>query len=65
MSLKPCRFNRLSNQTQIVDGFLAHEVRYVVPAEVTGVKDAIDEEGNPVLSGIDQSKLSFPTAAPG
>jgi hypothetical protein len=40
-----------------VDGFLAHEVAEVVPEAVSGEKDAIDAEGNPVYQGIDQSKL--------
>jgi len=40
-----------------VDGFLAHELAEVVPEAVTGEKDAVDDEGNPVYQGIDQSKL--------
>jgi len=59
MSLKPCNFNFISeNKDKVVmDGFIAHEVKEVVPESVTGIKDAIDEEGNPVYQGIDQSKL--------
>jgi hypothetical protein len=40
-----------------VDGFLAHEVQNIVPEAITGVKDAVDDEGNPDYQGIDQSKL--------
>lgn len=40
-----------------VDGFLAHEAQAVVPEAVTGDKDAVDADGNPVYQGIDQSKL--------
>ena len=40
-----------------VDGFLAHELAEVVPEAVTGEKDAVDADGNPVYQGIDQSKL--------
>jgi hypothetical protein len=40
-----------------VDGFIAHELAEVVPEAVTGEKDAVDEEGNPVYQGIDQSKI--------
>lgn len=29
----------------------------VVPEAITGEKDAVDDEGNPVYQGIDQSKL--------
>jgi len=39
------------------EGFLAHEAQSVVPEAVTGTKDAVDDEGNPVYQGIDQSKL--------
>jgi hypothetical protein len=59
MSLKPCNFNFISENKDKVfmDGFIAHEAKEVVPESVTGIKDAIDEEGNPVYQGIDQSKL--------
>lgn len=54
--LNPCRFNFIGEQ-RTVDGFLAHEAQAVVPESVTGDKDAVDAEGNPVYQGIDQSKL--------
>jgi len=56
-SLKPSRFNFVINPGQTVDGFIAHEAQDVVPEAVTGTKDAVDEDGNPVYQGIDQSKL--------
>jgi hypothetical protein len=56
-SLKPSRFNFISNADQTVDGFVAHEVSDVVPEAITGAKDAVDDEGNPEYQGIDQSKL--------
>ena len=40
-----------------VDGFIAHELQEVIPEAVTGEKDAVDEEGNPIYQGIDQSKI--------
>ena len=40
-----------------MDGFIAHEAKEVVPESVTGIKDAVDEKGNPAYQGIDQSKL--------
>jgi hypothetical protein len=51
------RFNFISTPNQVVDGFLAHEVQDIVPEAVVGEKDAIDEEGNLIYQGIDQSKL--------
>jgi len=38
-------------------GFIAHELQEVVPECVTGEKDAVDAEGNPVYQGIDTSFL--------
>jgi hypothetical protein len=38
-------------------GFIAHELAEVVPDCVTGEKDAVDAEGNPVHQGIDTSFL--------
>jgi hypothetical protein len=56
-ALKPSRFNFIADADKTVDGFLAHEVAEVVPEAISGEKDAVDEEGNPVYQGIDQSKL--------
>lgn len=44
-------------ERETADGFLAHEAQDVVPECVTGTKDEVDDEGNPVYQGIDQSKL--------
>jgi hypothetical protein len=55
--LKPSRFNFIADPDTIVDGFIAHEAQEVVPECVTGEKNAVDDEGNPVYQGIDQSKL--------
>jgi len=55
--LKPSRFNFIADANKTVDGFLAHEVQDIVPEAITGTKDEVDEEGNPVYQGIDQSKL--------
>jgi hypothetical protein len=56
--LKPSRFNFISEaDSKIVDGFLAHEVSSIVPEAITGSKDEVDTDGNPIYQGIDQSKL--------
>ena len=55
--LKPSRFNFIVDPDKTVDGFIAHEAQAVVPECVTGEKDAVDADGNPVYQGIDQSKL--------
>ena len=55
--LNPSRFNFIVDADTTVDGFLAHEVQAVVPEAISGTKDAVDADGNPVYQGIDQSKL--------
>jgi hypothetical protein len=39
------------------EGFIAHELAEIVPQCVTGAKDAVDADGNPVYQGIDTSFL--------
>jgi len=57
MQLQPVRYNFKSDPSRTVDGFLAHQAQGVVPEAVTGVKDAVDENGNPIYQMIDQAKL--------
>ena len=51
------RFNFIADANTTVDGFLAHEVQTVVPEAISGTHNEVDDEGNPVYQGIDQSKL--------
>ena len=55
--LQPKRFNFISEPGKTVDGFLAHEAQTVVPEAVTGAHNEVDDNGEPVMQGIDQSKL--------
>jgi len=55
--LKPARFNFIADADTTVDGFLAHEAQAVVPEAVTGTHNEVDDDGNAVMQGIDQSKL--------
>ena len=55
--LLPKRFNFISHPERTVDGFLAHEAQTVVPEAVTGTHNEVDDDGNAVMQGIDQSKL--------
>jgi len=55
--LEPKRFNFIVDPDTTVDGFIAHEAQSVVPEAVTGTKDAVDDDGNAVMQGIDQGKL--------
>ena len=54
--LKPCTYNWKADGSA-GEGFIAHELAEVVPQCVTGKKDAVDADGNPVYQGIDTSFL--------
>lgn len=56
-SLSVKRFNFIAKPSVTVDGFLAHEVKSVVPEAIHGTKDEVDSNGDPVYQGIDQGKL--------
>jgi hypothetical protein len=55
--LEPKRFNFIADPDRTVDGFLAHQAQAVVPEAVTGTHNEVDDDGNAVMQGIDQSKL--------
>lgn len=54
--LKPCEFFWKETGESDV-GFIAHELQEHFPKAVSGHKDAVDENGNPVYQGIDTSFL--------
>ena len=56
LQLKPCSFNFIGHE-QEVDGFIAHELQEVAPYAVTGVKDAVNEDGSIITQQIDTSKI--------
>ena len=55
-ALKPCTYKWNADGSD-GEGFIAHELQEVVPDAVTGEKDAVDADGNPVYQGIDTSFL--------
>lgn len=54
--LKPVTYTWKTDGS-VGQGFIAHELQEIVPDCVTGEKDAVDEDGNPVYQGIDTSFL--------
>jgi len=56
-ALAPKRFNFIVDPDTTVDGFLAHEAMTVVPEAISGTHNEVDDDGNAVMQGIDQSKL--------
>jgi len=55
-ALKPVNYEWISDNSQ-GEGFIAHELQEVIPHAVTGVKDAIDDDGKPIYQGVDYSKI--------
>ena len=55
-ALKPCTYKWKVDGTD-GQGFIAHELQEIVPECVSGQKDAVDADGNPVYQGIDTSFL--------
>lgn len=63
-SLKPVSFTFNSHPETVQAGFIAHEVQEVVPMCVTGLKDAVSDDGSILPQGIDKSYIvSYLTAA--
>jgi len=50
-------FNYAKTPDQTIDGFIAHEVQKIVPYAVTGIKDEVDDKGDPVYQQVDYSKI--------
>ena len=56
--LLPKTFTWIKNPNiGVAEGFLAHELQEVVPNAVHGVKDAVDENNQPVYQGVDTTAL--------
>ena len=53
-ALKPCKGSWNIDGSPFV-GFLAHEFQKVSPSSVTGEKDAVDEDGNPIYQAMQPS----------
>jgi hypothetical protein len=55
-ALNPVTYNWIGNGSK-GEGFIAHELQTVIPDAVTGIKDAVDDEGKPIYQGVDYSKI--------
>jgi len=54
--LKPVTYKWKNNGSD-GQGFIAHELQEIVPDCVSGIKDAVDADGNPKYQGVDTSFL--------
>jgi len=57
-SLQPKTWTWKADGTRGV-GFIAHEVKAVSPNTVVGEKDAVDEEGNAIMQGMEYGSAEF------
>lgn len=56
-ALKPREYAFKSQPQYKYTGFIAHELKEVCYEAVTGYKDQVDQDGNPIYQGVDHSKL--------
>jgi len=56
--IKPAYYQFKATPEITEAGFIAHELQEVYPQAVTGTKDQVDEEGNPVYQNVDYGKLT-------
>jgi hypothetical protein len=57
-ALQPKTWNWKADGSKGV-GFLAHEAQAVSPSSVTGAKDAVDEEGKPIMQAMEYGSAEF------
>jgi len=55
-ALKPSTYDWIGH-SESGEGFIAHELQEIIPIAVTGVKDAVDEDGSIKPQGVDYSKI--------
>lgn len=55
-ALKPVTY-KWNADDSMGEGFIAHELQSVIPAAVTGEKDAVNEDGSIKPQGVDYSKI--------
>jgi hypothetical protein len=48
---------KLKQGGERMSGVIAHELQEIIPYAVTGIKDEIDEYGNPKIQNVDYSKI--------
>jgi len=55
-ALKPSTYDWIGH-SESGEGFIAHELQEIIPIAVTGVKDAVNEDGSINAQGVDYSKI--------
>lgn len=57
--IRPVKYNWRDNPDDAKStGFIAHELQALFPDAVSGEKDAVDSEGNPVYQGVDHGRVT-------
>jgi hypothetical protein len=57
LNLKPKKY-RIGDAEQKTIGFIAHELQEYYPQAVSGTKDQINQNGDPIYQGVDYSQLT-------
>jgi hypothetical protein len=57
MNLKPVTFN-WKRDNSYGEGFIAHELQEVVPLAVSGIKDGLNEAGDPDWQNVDKAHIT-------
>ena len=55
-ALKPSTYDWIGH-SESGEGFIAHELQKTIPIAVTGIKDAVNEDGSIKAQGVDYSKI--------
>jgi hypothetical protein len=57
LNLKPKKY-RIGDAKQKTIGFIAHELQEYYPQAVSGAKDQVNQNGDPIYQGVDYSQLT-------
>jgi hypothetical protein len=57
LNLKPKKY-RIGDAEQKTIGFIAHELQEYYPQAVSGTKDQVNQNGDPIYQGVDYSQLT-------
>ena len=57
LKIKAVKYKWKNTENEFGEGFIAHELQKIIPYAVSGIKDAINEDGTYKLQQVDYSKL--------
>ena len=57
LNINAVKYKWKNTQNEFGEGFIAHELQEIIPYAVSGIKDAVNEDGTYKLQQVDYSKL--------